>query len=152
MKYFMMSMRFNKTSPEQFGLSKLSDNIYIRKEDNSEWSACELYDFGWGGEIGFYRLPRLTFEELFELATTTKDDDNLYGAAAMILNNHSDELLEKLELIIQNKDKKKYKKLFSALHLERPINRTLKVDQDIETINLEFMRWQRIAECIKKSN
>ena len=61
-KLFMMSMRFNKESPEDFGLIPSEDSdIYVKPSDNSLWKKRNLYDFGWGKENGFYKLPLPNF-------------------------------------------------------------------------------------------
>ena len=59
-KYFLMSFRFDKNKPEDFGLEKSpsNDNIFIDLRDNSEWLKKDLYDFGWGNEYGFYKITK----------------------------------------------------------------------------------------------
>lgn len=47
-KYFLISFRFNKSTPEDFGLIKSikDSSIYINTMDNSHWIKQESYDFG----------------------------------------------------------------------------------------------------------
>lgn len=44
---FMMSRRFNKNSPEDFGLISINEeDVSIMPSDNSLWKKRNLYDFG----------------------------------------------------------------------------------------------------------
>ena len=54
MKYFVMSTMFNKQTPSEFGM-KYVEGHFVSLQDNSEWAQCQLYDFGWGRENGFYK-------------------------------------------------------------------------------------------------
>ena len=63
--YFLMSRRFNKRQPE---------------------------DFGWGKETGFYRIPLLDFQGLVNLILQSKSEEDKYGAASVILDDYCDEL------------------------------------------------------------
>lgn len=45
MKYFLMSMRFNKQHPSDFGLEYVNGK-FISLKDGSEWGQCQLYDYG----------------------------------------------------------------------------------------------------------
>jgi len=145
MKYFMMSLRFNKSNPEEFGLKYKGNNEYVFENDNSVWRARQMYDFGWGAENGFYRDPLPKFSELFELAFDTKDNDNLYGAATVLTEDYPKELLDKIEEILKESNNKKYNRLFEALNLKNPINRSFKAGQDSKTISLDAKRWQNIS-------
>ena len=64
--FFKMSFRFDKCTPEAFGLvlSENSENIYVDKSEGSLWKQQNLYDFGWGAEYGFVRLPEPSFYDL----------------------------------------------------------------------------------------
>ena len=78
MKYFMMSMHFNKSKPEDFGLKVLNSDTYI-DDEGTKWKPLELYDFGWGPENGYYRLPMLSFKDLFIIGSHDDDMINKYG-------------------------------------------------------------------------
>lgn len=108
--YFVMSTRFNKSKASDFGLTAKDENTAINPKDNSIWIRTALYDFGQGKENGFYKAPLPTFDILFELALNSKSRDDMYGAAAMILNNFADELLCQCETLINNPSQKKSSK------------------------------------------
>ena len=63
MKYFLMSTRFNKQNPSDFGLEYV-DGKFVLLKDGSEWIQCQLYDYGWGKENGYYKKPLGSFDEL----------------------------------------------------------------------------------------
>lgn len=91
MKYFLMSCRFDKQSPNDFGL-KYENGIFYSKKDNSIWNICNLYDFGVGRENGFYKEPLPKFENLIEILLKSDDKEDRYGAAAIIIYNFIDDL------------------------------------------------------------
>lgn len=66
-----------------------------------------MYDFGWGKENGFYKSPLPNFDILLDLALNSKSRDDMYGAAAMILENFADELLCQCETLINDRSRKK---------------------------------------------
>ncbi len=106
MKYFLMSTRFNKQSPSDFGL-KYVDGKFISLKDGSEWVQCQLYDYGWGKENGFYRKPLGSFDELINLVVNLTDDEDSYGAASIIEDRYPTELkLYLLELMHQQVPRK----------------------------------------------
>ena len=84
-KYFVMSIRFNKCIASDFGLISKNENIAINPIDNSIWIKTKLYDFGWGKENGFYKIPLPNFNTLLELALYSTNEEDMYGAAAVIL-------------------------------------------------------------------
>ena len=69
-----------------------------------------MYDFGWGKENGFYKSPLPNFDILLELALNSKSRDDMYGAAAMFLENYADELLCQCETLIMTVLEKKNSK------------------------------------------
>ena len=146
-RYFLMSIRFNKTTPEEFGLTRTDiDNVYISIEDGSFWEKTDLYDFGWGNEYGFEKLPKLTFEELFELIFQSNIEENRYGAAAIILKKYSTELLELcMQLINNNELSKKYLDVFKILGLNYPSNRSNILGKSYQEINELNEKWREIS-------
>lgn len=96
--YFLMSFRFDKNKPEDFGLDSCPGDagVYIRPSDGSQWLQKDLYDFGWGNESGFVRLPELDFDQLWQLLTRSKLADNRYGAAFELQNKYSAALTNRL--------------------------------------------------------
>lgn len=144
MKYFVMSRHFNKSYPEDFGLIR-KDGKIVSSLDNSIWESKKLYDFGWGKENGFYKIPLPTFNELINIILEEKDEDDIYGAAAVILDAYSSELLIYLETI-QIQDEFLKNRLNRLFLLFNPINRTLKPHMSLEEIEKEHQRWKSIAE------
>lgn len=128
-KYFLMSFRFDKTKPEDFGLvrSSYDENLYICKSDNSKWLKCELYDFGWGNEFGFERLPELEFSELIYLLENSKVQENRYGAAYVLEKKYPDDLLNYLLSVFNSKNlliNESLKEIIKILRLDAVKNRS----------------------------
>ena len=95
-KLFLMSMRFDKQSPADFGLVAYENSdIFFRQTDHSLWKSRALYDYGCGKENGYYKIPMPDFNELVNIILHSKTDDDKYGAAAVILDDFCDELLNK---------------------------------------------------------
>lgn len=146
MKKFLMSKKFNKQSLEDFGMEYINGK-YIYIQDESEWMKCQLYDFGWGKENGFYKLPIGDFEELIEIVLNDYDEEDSYGAAAIIEENYAKELKEYLLMLIhQNCTNNIMCKLNEIFHLDKAINRTIKEKMSIAEIQKEYNEWKKIAE------
>lgn len=113
-QYFYITIHF---SPDYEGtvFSKHRDDLYINTETGEIYRKRLLYDFGWGQENGFELLPQLSFEELIQLVECsaviprkkllqkhTEEEirqadiwrSNLYGAVAVIMQDHVEELIE----------------------------------------------------------
>ena len=148
--YFMMSIRFNKQSPEEFGLT-LNDNsdTFVRLNDNSQWKKRPLYDYGWGEENGYYKVPMPSFDELVSIILQSKNEDDKYGAAAVILDDFCDELMEKcFEIFEDGKDVKKYFEFFRILKLQNPINRSSIIGKHYSEVSKDFEKWKTIAKMV----
>lgn len=100
--YFHMTFRCQPPSYQNFGLILLERNLYKSIKDNAVYIERPLYNLGWGNEIGYERQPCLGFSELIQLLLTTPQDyelpmneaeSNRYGAAAVIMEQHVDELV-----------------------------------------------------------
>lgn len=112
-QYFYITMHF---SPEYEGtvFKKQKNDFYIHIETGELFRKRLLYDFGWGQESGFELLPQLSFDDLIMLieqqmvlpqkkfrgkyteAEIHKADvwrNNLYGAVAVIMQDHVEELI-----------------------------------------------------------
>ena len=133
----MMSMRFNKEAPEDFGLIPSEDtDIYIMPSDKSLWKKRNLYDFGWGKENGYYKLPLPQFDDLVNIIMNSECKDNKYGAAAIILDDFNDNLLRKCQEILKDgKNAKKYYDFFRILQLDIPINRSFTLGKNNKEIS-----------------
>lgn len=150
--YFVMSMRFNKCNATDFGLISNGTNTAINPGDNSIWIKAALYDFGWGKENGFYRTPLPSFDTLFELALYSTDRDDMYGAAAVILEKFADELLCICEMLANDRFRnKEFEKLVELFDLKLPKNRCSVVQKTYEQIQNDYIRWKSISEIAKKT-
>lgn len=151
-KIFMMSMRFNKEAPEDFGLIPSEDtDIYIMPSDKSLWKKRNLYDFGWGKENGYYKLPLPQFDDLVNIIMNSECKDNKYGAAAIILDDFNDNLLRKCQEILKDgKNAKKYYDFFRILQLDIPINRSFTLGKNNKEISEDFEKWKYISMQVLK--
>jgi len=150
-KYFMMSFRYNKKNPSDFDLQKSSqEDIYVYQQDNSLWKPIQLYDLGWGKENGYYRLPMLTFQQLFNLLVISDNQENKYGAAAVIMDNYNDELFETcIKLFSKNINLTKYINVFKILQLDLPLNRSSILNKNYSEIEADYKRWNGLTEKVK---
>jgi len=154
-KYFLMSFRFDKEKPEDFGLSQsqYNCNIFIDTSDNSEWIQKELYDFGWGNEYGFIRLPELDFLELWNVLENSKLQENKYGAAYTLENKYPDTLLNHL-LGLLNKPNfqlnEALKDTFKILELQNVTNRSGVVGKSFAEINTDFENWKLVSKKVNE--
>lgn len=151
-KHFVMSKRFNKSSASDFGFLSTSATTAVNPIDNSTWVKTELFDFGWGKENGFYKSPLPNFNSLFELALYSSDSDDMYGAASMILDKYSEELLQTCEVIMNDSSRKAdFEKLVQLFNLKLPINRSPTVNKTINQVQNDYIRWVKVSEAAKKS-
>ena len=151
LQYFRMSRRFNKNAVEDFDLLVVGETI-IDPSDGSFWIQKKLFDFGWGNENGFLRLPELQFPDYWLLLTNSTIEENLYGAASLILEKHADELLFQLEELLCTKNAQisfGVKKAFRLLELETERNRSPIKGKTLHQINHDFSRWKSISNQIK---
>ena len=148
-----MSMRFNKQKPEDFGLI-YEDGIFTRMSDKTEWMPCELYDFGWGNENGFYKIPLGSFDELIEMVLSNIDEEDSYGAASIILSQYPNQLKAYLLNIttspVCHKNKRSLRRINDILKLQQSINLTLNPNMTIQQIEKEYQDWCKIALFFKQ--
>lgn len=113
-RFFYITIHF---SPDYEGtlLVNCQNNLYINTETGDIYRKRLLYDFGWGQESGFELMPQLTFDNLIELVEKpivlpqkkfwrkyAKEEieqfdiwrSNLYGAVAVIMQDHVEEFVE----------------------------------------------------------
>jgi len=153
--YFRMSFRFDKKTPEEFGLTHLNktSNRYIDVSDNSYWIQRKLYDFGWGNENGFMRHQNLSFDELWCLLVESKLEANRYGAAYVILNEYPEELLSYLDSLFDNPNNNisdSMKEAFEILGLEEVRNRCETTGKSYEEVNREYEKWKYVSKRVKE--
>lgn len=147
-KYFVMSLKFNKSSASDFGFKPYGEKYAINPNDNSLWMKKKLYDLGWGSENGYYRLPLPDFNTLFSLVLSCDYNDDMFGSAAIILDFYGDQLLSLCENYAKDKNKKKqFKKMIEVFNLKQPINRCKITGKSYEEIQNDFLRWQKVSEC-----
>ena len=149
-KYFLMSFKFNRTKPEEFGLtqSKYDNDIFINQSDNTQWMKKELYDFGWGNEYGFVRLPELGFLELWNILENSHIEENKYGAAYLLENEYPEDLLEYVLGILSkpnNQINESTKEIFKLLKLNSIINRSRMVGKSFVEINEDYEKWKMVG-------
>lgn len=150
MKYFRMSRNFDKSLLSDFDLYE-KNNKYYDKEDNSEWKPCFLYDFGWGKEYGFYRVPLGDFNDLMKFVLNSSDIEDSYAAASIILDNYGMELKNYLINLINMYNKNiDYKKLNSIFKLSIPLNRTIEPKMNLNKIKKEYLDWKKISLYFEK--
>ena len=146
MKHFLMSTRFNKQKPSDFGLEYV-DGKYVSVKDGTEWVPCQLYDYGWGKENGFYKKPLATFSDLIRLIFDSSDDEDLHGAAAIIEDVYPNELkIYLLDLMNQQISRKTKRRVCILFKLDFPINKTYNNEYSFEQNNYEYQQWKKISE------
>lgn len=152
--YFLMSKKFDKQSPEDFGLiSTDQKDIATNPEDGSLWKKCCLYDFGWGRENGFYKLPLPEFDDLMSIVLDSMYDEDMYGAAAVILDMYAMQLLSISErLILGCGDLKKLRKFIIVFRLYEPTNKSPTIGKTTEQISENYKRWRAIAQYINNNS
>lgn len=149
MKKFMMSKKFNKISCSDFNLYE-KNGKYYSKYDESEWTPCLLYDFGWGKENGFYRVPLGDFSELIGIVLSRSDEEDSYAAASIIIDNYASELKSfLLDTISTDSKNVDYGRLNLIFKLEVPLNRTLDDRMDLASIEKEYSDWKYISQYFK---
>lgn len=145
--FFVMSIRFNKCSASDFGFIINDANTAINPNDNSIWVKCALYDFGWGKENGFFKAPLPDFDTLFNLALNSANREDMYGAAAVILDKFADELLCQCEIFMNDCSRKKdFKKMVELFNLKLSTNRSSITQKTYGQIQNDYMRWKKVSE------
>jgi len=147
-RYFMMSKMYHVITSGEFGLDVSTDNprVYTSREDGSSWEERSLYDFGWGPEVGFVRLPMLGFEELWELLEKSSIEDNRYGAASVILKDFPDQLLSRAERLMHRRDTThEVASAVAILRLGRAENRSDPMGKPPEEVRSDYRRWSAVA-------
>ena len=150
-RYFVMSTRFNRCSASDFGLVFKDESTAIDPADGSIWIKRPLYDYGWGRENGYYRSPLPDADTLFELALHGDNEEDMYGAAAIILDTYADELLNRCEQIAADPNKKRiFKRMVMLFDLVHPNNRCRIDGKAYTAVRSDYERWARIADAAKK--
>ena len=144
--YFVMSMRFNKSTAAQFGLLSKDESTAVDPKDGSLWKRTALYDFGWGKENGYYKMPLPGFDMLFKLALHSLEWEDMYGAAAIILENYTEELLCSCEALTKEHSRKKeLKRAAELFRLKLPMNRSPVMQKTAAEIQRDDSRWKKLS-------
>lgn len=149
--YFRMSNRFSKSTPQDFGLMQAEDGkLAIDPNDGTLWERCSLYDFGWGKENGYFKCPLPNYDELLSVILTSKDSDDIYGAAAIILDRYPEELLDSCEKIFSAGGLfQEVQTLDKVFNLNSGTNLCPIVGKNWNEIQRDARRWQAIADAAK---
>ena len=151
-KYFVMSNRFNKQSALDFGLFESDNGLAVNPVDGSLWKKDRLFDFGWGAENGYYRVPLPDFSKLIDMVLSEDNDEDVYGAAAIIERQYSEELLTYCESIVHDSEKSRdFERISLVFHLSYPVNRCPINGKTHEEIHADSERWKRISEYTANS-
>ena len=137
-KKFMMSYKHDKTTPEDFGLVE-RDGRYFSKKDNSEWIKHPMFDYGYGPEDGFYKLPLGSFNDLISfIEGNYKKEDQSLCAAIMMMEMNPSEVKKYLLKVIKNNLNSDYKKFLSyAFVVDAFSNKSILED--------EYEEWEHIG-------
>ena len=152
-KYFRMSTRFDKRTPHDFGLTEVEETtLAVNPEDGTLWERRSLFDFGWGKENGYFRRPLLLYNELLAVVLSSEDRDDVYGAAAVILDQHTSELLDSCEMLFSdNQHIKEARVLGKVFDLQKGINLSPTIGKTWEQIQEDTYRWKAIAIAAKSN-
>ena len=152
-RFFMMSKRFNKQSAQDFGLIDLSNGFAKNLLDGSVWQKTKLFDYGWGQENGYCKIPLPDYPELFSIVLSENDEEDVYGAAAIIERDYPEKLLEQCENMIKDSTRKKdLKKISRVFQLDYPINRCPIIGKSHSDIMSDSERWKKISEFITNTS
>ena len=112
-RYFYMTIHY-LPKYEDFLFVKLRDNLYVNTISGEIFRKRDVYDFGFGPEIGYELMPSLPFDALIQLieeprvylpkkrySKYTKAElmnldcwrSNFYCAAAIIMETYTEELI-----------------------------------------------------------
>jgi len=149
--YFVMSRCFNKSDPSDFGFVSLNSTTAINPKDGKTWIRTSLYDFGWGKENGYYQDPLPDVDGLFDIVFYSKDEDDVYGAASVILEQYPDELLQWCERLMNDRVKRKLFIRFTNLfRLTEGTNKSPILHKTLDQIQADHVRWIKVSEAALK--
>lgn len=124
----------------------LDSQTAMDPDDRTLWAKASLYDFGWGKENGFYKLPLPDFDTLMELALYSTDKADMYGAAAILLDRFPDNLWERCWQLMHNRPKE-FQKLAELLDLKSPVNRSPVEGKTLEQIEVDYQKWIALGKA-----
>lgn len=148
-RFFRMSVHFQKSSPADFSLMPRDSMTAMDPDDRTLWVKAALYDFGWGKENGFYKAPLPDFDTLVELALSSPDWEDRYGAAAILLDRFPEALLERCEQLLPTRPRD-FQKLAELPDLKSPVNRSPVERKTLAQIQADYQKWIALAKAAGK--
>ena len=150
-----MSFRFDKVKCDDFGLTQSADDsdTYVDNSDNSKWVKKDLYDFGFGCELGFMRLPLINSMELWNLLKNSKLQENRYGAAHVLEKEYPEDLLKYLLATLNDTDSiinGSTIEILKILKLDIALNRCNILGRSIKEIEQDYCNWKFVSEKVSE--
>ena len=94
-------------------------------------------------------MPMPGFNELVDIILFSKNEEDKYGAASVILDDFGDELLDKcVEIFDIKKDLNLYADFFKILQLQKPFSRSSTIGKNASCISADYSKWKLIAEQV----
>ncbi len=146
-KYFVMSKRFNKVNAADFGLIQVGNDTAVSPVDGSTWQKEQLFDLGWGYENGYYRVPLPDFSHLLSIVLAEDNEEDVWGAAAIIERLYPEDLLIECENMLSAHDRTKdFDTVFNIFKLYIPVNRSPSKGKTYQEIQMDYKRWKRLSD------
>ncbi len=147
-KHFLASFKYNKSKPEDFGLSKVNGTEHFVDKKGNLWMNEILWDSGWGNEYGFIKLPEPNFDQLWILLTESNIEVNLLGSAEL-LTRYPNELKTKLQELFNRNEKidRKLTKRLSHLELVNHVtNHSEMKGKRPEEVDSDYREWKKLKD------
>lgn len=140
-------------------------NIYIDNVTGTKWRKCLLFNTGWGQPVGFEKLPELNFDDLIKLAllsdhvttelSVQEEESNKYGAIAVIMERHINELIDFLSRNLYNEKlfcNELYRHNLSLFCFDAKIAKSNGGNgvKTYEEILNQHLKWREISSQIKE--
>lgn len=153
-KYFYASFRYNKNSPEDFGLSPLPDTGLFVDSQGCQWKQEPMWDEGWGDEYGFVRQPAADAKGLWKLLIESPHYENQRGGAEFLARLYPEELKAQLTSLFQREKKKLGRDLSKRLakieSLKTGTNGSDVLGKSIAEINKDHEDWKLLKQEFEK--
>ena len=84
-------------------------------------------------------------------ALCSSNSEDMYGAAAVILERFADDLLYKCEIFMNDDFRKnEFRKMVDLFNLKSSMNRSSTSGKTYEQIRSDYARWKAVSEMAKK--
>jgi len=163
--YFYITINFYPQYEKKI-FQKIDENNYKHLKTGDIYRKRLMYDWGWGQEYGFEKLPQLSFVELLEMITEykgkifnySKDYMNFIGAISIIMQDHIEELIDFLAKKINTDyfSDKKTKENFKWFSFSSQKTREMGkipggiLSQSYEEVLNQYPKWQEISNTVKE--